>query len=398
MTLSKAFIPYRGYWSSPFARWQGTLSRAHALELAARTAGRFFSERGIDRSLLDGIVLGQTVPQHRSFYGAPWLAALLELQDLTGPTVSQACATSVRALMTAALEVEHGAREAVLAVCCDRCSNGPHLYYPDPGGVGGRGVAEDWVWDNFNCDPNTGKAMIQTAENVARAEGITKEEQDEVTLLRYQQYQEALADGRAFQKRYMVPAEVPKGRKETVALEADEGVFPTTAEGLAKLRPVLDGGTVTFGTQTYPADGNAGALVCSEDRARALSADPKVTIRVLAFGQARVEKAHMPKAVVPAAEAALQAAGIGVQDLAAVKTHNPFAVNDVFFGRKTGLPLEKMNRYGSPLIYGHPQGPTGLRAIAELLEELVEAGGGHGLFTGCAAGDTAMAAVFRVDC
>ena len=85
-----------------------------------------------------------------------------------------------------------------------------------------------------------------------------------------------------------------------------------------------------------------------------------------------------------------------MQDLKAVKTHNPFAVNDIFFARETGFPLEKMNNYGCSLVWGHPQGPTGLRSIIEMIEELVLAGGGYGLFTGCAAGDSAVAVVLKV--
>ncbi|MCK9381422.1 MAG: hypothetical protein M0P95_17990, partial [Sulfuritalea sp.] len=80
----------------------------------------------------------------------------------------------------------------------------------------------------------------------------------------------------------------------------------------------------------------------------------------------------------------------------AVKTHNPFAVNDIAFARATGFPLEKMNNYGCSLIWGHPQGPTGLRSVIELIEELVLRGGGVALFGGCAAGDSGMAVVLRV--
>ncbi|MEL0113055.1 MAG: hypothetical protein VW835_15095, partial [Rickettsiales bacterium] len=75
---------------------------------------------------------------------------------------------------------------------------------------------------------------------------------------------------------------------------------------------------------------------------------------------------------------------------------NPFAVNDIVFCRETGYDVEKMNNYGCSLIWGHPQGPTGLRAVCELIEELVIKGGGYGLFTGCAAGDSAMAVVVEV--
>jgi acetyl-CoA acetyltransferase len=104
----------------------------------------------------------------------------------------------------------------------------------------------------------------------------------------------------------------------------------------------------------------------------------------------------MPEATIPAARAALERAQIAVKDLGALKTHNPFAVNDIVLSRALGFPLERMNHYGCSLIWGHPNGPTALRSIIELIEELVIKGGGYGLFTGCAAGDSAMAVVIKV--
>jgi acetyl-CoA acetyltransferase len=104
----------------------------------------------------------------------------------------------------------------------------------------------------------------------------------------------------------------------------------------------------------------------------------------------------MPQAPVPAARRALDQAERRVDDMAAIKSHNPFAVNDIVFARETGADLMRMNNHGCSLIWGHPQGPTGLRAIIELVEELVDRGGGYGLFQGCAAGDTAMAVVLEV--
>jgi acetyl-CoA acetyltransferase len=98
--------------------------------------------------------------------------------------------------------------------------------------------------------------MIQTAENVAKKIGTTKEECDAVTLKRYQQYMDSMANDRAFQKRYMFPVEIKVGKKETKLVEVDEGITPTTAEGLAKLAPVEPGGVLSFGAQTHPADGN----------------------------------------------------------------------------------------------------------------------------------------------
>jgi acetyl-CoA C-acetyltransferase len=148
----------------------------------------------------------------------------------------------------------------------------------------------------------------------------------------------ALTDGRAFQRRYMVPISIP--------------------------------GTV--------------------QQARRLGDG---VVRTLGVGFAR---AHA-QAPVPAASHPLESAGLGFGDLHAVTTHNPFAVNDLYFSRETGIRLEDMNQRGCSLVFGHPQGPTGLRSIAELVETLRERGGGRGLFTGCAAGDTGAALVVEVD-
>lgn len=397
MTFQKTFIPYGAYWSTPFCRWQESLAEFHSVQLAATCASAFLERAEIAPESFDGIAMGITVQQRHVFYGAPWLSAMIGNPAITGPTIGQACATSGRVTVAAAMELELGLRECVLTVCCDRTSNGPHIYYPNPKGPGGTGESENPVMDNFGHDPYAKLAMIATAEKVAGREGITREEQDAATLLRHGQYQDALADDSAFHRRFFQPVELRRGKKVLGTVEADEGIFPTTAEGLAGLRPVLDGGTVTFGSQTHPADGNAGIVLCTKERAAALARDDSVTVQLLSFGEARVEKGLMPMATVPAARQALERAGLRVEDCDAVKTHNPFAACDVYFSREMGLPLEGFNRYGSTLIWGHPQAPMGHRALIEVIEELALRGGGFGLFTGCAAGDTAMALVVRVD-
>ena len=399
MRFEKVYVPYGGYWSTPFAKWQGSLAHLHAVKYAAEVAKGALEQRKLAGSEIDTVVLGSTVPQKHVLYGGPWLAAMLGAEAATGPMVAQACATGARVLLTAAQEIELDGERTVLTVTADRCSNGPHVYYPNPAGPGGTGDKEDWVLDNFAFDPWARNSMLQTAENVAAEAKISRQEQDEVALLRFRQYQDALADDRAFQKRYMVlPLPVPdaSGRKVMATLETDEGIFPTTEDGLAKLKPVLPEGSVTFGSQTHPADGNCGMLVASRERAAALSRDPRVTVRVLAYGEARVKKGFMAMATVPAARAALAAAGLTVGQLAAIKTHNPFAVNDVYFAREMGVKAEDFNRFGSSLVFGHPQGPTGTRLVMELIEELALRGGGHGLFVGCAAGDSAAAIVLQV--
>ena len=104
----------------------------------------------------------------------------------------------------------------------------------------------------------------------------------------------------------------------------------------------------------------------------------------------------MPAVPVPAARMALDRAGIAIDSVKATKTHNPFAINDINFAKQVGIDVMSINNYGSSLIFGHPQGPTAGRLIAELIEELTLLGGGYGLWTGCSAGDMAAAMVFKV--
>ena len=397
--MLKAEIPYGAYWSTPFARWQGSLAHLHSIEFAAHVVRLELAKRKIDPQQFDYGVLGFSVPQKHSFYGLPWLMGKAGAMHVGGPTLMQACATGVRTLLAAAQEIELGMASMALAVNCDRTSNGPHLYYPNPKAPGGTGDSEDWVMENFGYDPLGGHSMLKTAENVAAKHKIGTAQQHEVVLRREEQYRQALADDAAFLKRFItLPFEVPAANyKKTVAtLNADEGYGQSTAEGLAKLKPVADGGTVTFGGQTHPADGNAAIIVTTREKARELSTNPKIAVRLHGFGLSRVTLAHMPESMVPAAQSALKQAGKTVKDMKAIKTHNPFAVNDIFFAQQTGADLMSMNNYGCSLVWGHPQAPMGTRSIIELIEELALRGGGFGLFTGCAAGDSAMAVVLEV--
>jgi acetyl-CoA C-acetyltransferase len=347
-------------WSSPFVRWQGPLADVSSLDLAHEVTAKALD--GFDTDRIDELVLGFTVPQYQSFYGAPTLAARLGL-SVGGPMIMQACATSV-ACVHAAAAASSGTR---LVVTTDRTSNGPHLVYPAVKAPGGTPRSENWVMDNFGCDPNTGEGMLATAERVAAQSGFTKADVDAVTARRWEQYEPVP----------LIPVR---------DVDADWGIRPAPLETLEGLKPVAPGGVVSYGSQTHPADGTAGMIVTS---------DP-TDVRILSSGFARVARGEMPKAPVPAADAALNDAGLRIADIDGIKTHNPFAVNDLYFARKTGADLDAMNPYGCSLIYGHPQGPTGARGLVELIHALRERGGGHGLFTGCAAGDTRAALVIMV--
>ncbi len=396
---TKAYIPYGGYYSTPFARWQGSMQNDNAVELAPATARRWFLEkRNIDPTIIDYMYFGSTVAQNHWFVSHNYAAAILTDDKKFVPAlfVNQACATSTTCLNLLAKDMELGVYEIGYALMTDRCSNGPHTIWPDPLGPGGQPDREDWNMDNFSGTPRHRAYMAETAENVAKDFGITKEECDAVVLRRYEQFQEGRADDRAFQKRYMFAPEVTVTKKKKKLFEEDEGWTPTTAEGLAKLKPQYPGGVLSFGAQTFPADGNCGIIVTTRDKAKELSTDPKTEIQIVSYGFARVKPKYMPAAPIPASEMALANAGITLSDVKAVKTHNPFAINDLAFAKKFNCDVMKMNNNGSSLIYGHPQGPTIGRAVCELIEELVLLGGGYGLVTGCSAGDTAAALILKV--
>jgi acetyl-CoA acetyltransferase len=383
MRFENAHIPLDGAWCSPFVRWQGPAAELSSLDVAAQVTGRALRERG-DAWDVDELVLGLTVPQRQSFYGAPTLAARLGLGEVTGPLIMQACATSVACVHAAAA----GGDGVRLVVVADRTSNGPHVVYPSAGAPGGTPESENWVLDSFGCDPNTGEGMLATAERVAAQGGFSKAEVDAVTARRWTQYEDALADDRAFQTRWMIPITAGSKRRP-LEIDADWGIRPAPLETLESLSAVQEGGVVSYGSQTHPADGCAGLIVTSRPDGP--------SARVLASGFARVAPGEMPKAPVPAAAAASSSAALQLADIDVIKTHNPFAVNDLWFARETGADVEAMNPFGSSLIYGHPQAPTGARGLIELMWALHDRGGGRGLFTGCAAGDTGAALVIEVD-
>lgn len=394
MQFDNAYIPLPLLWSSPFIRWQGAAADVSALDIAVQVTRDALATGGYDPAETGQLLFGTTIPQPQSFYAPPWLAARLGMTGIGGPAIAQACATAVACLATAAAASQLSNGETQLVITADRTSNGPTLVYPRSASMGGAPLTTHWVLDSFAADPWTSESMLYTAECTAADGGITREQCEELTLLRFAQYQNALKDDRALQKRYMRPIAIASRKARTV-LAADEGISDYSAAGLAELRPSKPGGAITPGTQTHPADGTAGAIVTAKDTAMRL-ANGQPVVRLMSAAFARAEKGRMPKAPTLAAHKALAVAGKQVSDLKVITTHNPFAVNDLWLHRETGFPLERMNPLGCSLIYGHPQAPTGMRAIAELAHALVLEGGGVGLFTGCAAGDMGAAVVVEV--
>ncbi len=299
MSFDGVEIPYGAYWSSPFAKWHGALQHLHSMKFAAYVARAELKKRNIATEAFDLGVLGMSLPRFQSFYGALWPLYEIGLKHVAGPTMTQVCSTGVCVVLAGASEIQIGLASVALVLATDRTSNGAHVYYPAPKAPGGTGQSENPMLDNFSNDAIGVRSMLETAENVAQKYQISTEEQHDVVLLRYEQYQDALANDRAFHKKFVtlpLPVPRPNFKGEDCIMESDEGIFPTTRDGLARLPPIVEGGTVTFGGQTHPADGTCAMIITSATKANELSADPNIRIPFAGFGQGRVDMTWMPLA------------------------------------------------------------------------------------------------------
>jgi acetyl-CoA acetyltransferase len=387
----RARIPYGVWGSSYFPAWQTScLAEVNIGQFAGEAMARILGKRRVPASQLDYLVIGSTIPWHWKFWNAPLVATFMG-HRIPGYHVEQACATGLQATMLGGAEVQ-GGYDAVGVLTFDRTSDSPVGVFPQRRDHRRTLPLAD-VWDNFGFDPATGKAMIATAGNAARKHKLERREVDEISHLRYEQYFEAKTSG--FLEKVMVPLDVLDLRgKKLGRVDEDTGVRRMTPMALAAMRE-LDT-CVTPGGQTHASDGMASLVVASQEKARELSRRPEIDIRFIAKVEARAEPSLMPEAPALAVMKLLARTGLAMDDIAVVKNHNPFAVNDAVFSRMLQFDWRKMNRTGCSLVWGHPQGPTLVRTLIEALEEAVDLGGGYVLIFGCAAGDVGIAALFKV--
>ncbi|GAB4149747.1 MAG: thiolase family protein [Planctomycetota bacterium] len=389
--LPRARIPYGTWGSSYFPAWQTSpLAEVNIGQFAGESMNRILGLRGVPKSELEYLVIGSTIPWHWKFWTAPLVSACMG-RRLPGYHVEQACATGLQAVLLAGAEIEAG--KDVVGVCTfDRTSDSPVGVFPERRAHERTHALAD-VWDNFGFDPATGKSMMAAAGMTARKHRIDRREVDDCAFLRYRQYFEAKQSG--FLDRVLVPLDVlnvqgkPMGR-----IDSDVGVKQFTLPALRAMNE-LDS-CVTGGTQTHAADGMATMLVTSKEKAKELSRRPEIEISFVAKAEVRAQPSLMPEAPTLAVQRLLESTGLKLDDIAVLKNHNPFAVNDVVFTKLTGVHWERMNKTGCPLVFGHPQGPTLTRVLMEGLEEAVDLGGGYVLVFGCAAGDVGIAALFQV--
>jgi acetyl-CoA acetyltransferase len=389
---SGARIPYGTWGSSYFPAWQTSpLAEVNIGQFSGEAMSHILGLRGVAQRRIEYLVIGSTIPWHWKFWTAPLVASCMGLR-IPGFHVEQACATGLQAVVVAAAEVSGGANDVVGVLTFDRTSDSPVGVFPERRSYERTQALGD-VWDNFGFDPATGNAMIATASLAARKYRIDRREVDEITLCRYEQYFEAKESG--FLGRVLVPLEVLNLQGRSMGtVDDDLGVRRVSAGNLRAMRE-LDT-CITAGSQTHASDGMACLLVTSPEAARELSPRPEIEIALVAKAEVRTSPSLMPEAPAFAVAKLLERTGLKMDDIAVVKNHNPFAVNDAIFSKVVGYDWRKMNTTGCSLVWGHPQGPTLTRSLIEGLEEAVSLGGGYLLLFGCAAGDVGIAAVFEV--
>ena len=239
--------------------------------------------------------------------------------------------------------------------------------------------------------------MIETAENLARDYGITRDEADAYAVRSHQRTAAAWAAGRFNDE--IVPVQVPQRKGDPVVFSKDEGFrADITAESLGKLRVLFPNGTVTAGNASQQNDASAACLIVAEDKLAELGLTPMATL--VGWAAAGCEPSHMGIGPVPAVKKLLARLNLKIDDMDLVELNEAFAcqVLSVLKGwewQDQDAIAHKLNVNGSGISLGHPIGATGVRILATLLHELQRRKGRYGLETMCIGGGQGIAAVFE---
>ncbi|MDP5317194.1 acetyl-CoA C-acetyltransferase [Streptomyces poriferorum] len=390
---------------TPIGRFGGAFAGQTPAALAARVIAEVVARTGIDPDRVDEVILGHAYPSS----DAPAIGRVAALdaglpQSVTGLQTDRRCGSGLQAVLDAAMQIRAGFSDVVIAGGVDVMSAAPYYTHDGRWGIKGPGLqlhdslARGRVTAGGVSHPVPG-GMIETAENLRRAYGISRADQDALALRSQQRAGRAMAEGRY--EAETVPVSVKTRKGETV-VTADEHPRPdTTAEQLAGLRPILGKSdpeaTVTAGNASGQNDAAAACLVTSAATAERLGLTPLV--RLVSFARAGVPAATMGIGPVPATRTALARAGLTLADLDLIELNEAFAAQVLACTRELGLGEkdheERINVNGSGVSLGHPVGATGARILATLTRELHRREARYGLETMCIGGGQGLAAVFE---
>ena len=391
---------------TPVGRYGGALRDVTAEELAALVVGAIVERYNLPKDAIDDVVFGQCYPNGEN----PAIGRIAALRAglpvaVPGLQLDRRCGSGLQAICLAAMEVQTGVADLVLAGGVESMSQAEFYTLRMRWGPN-RGHVQlldrlDRARVTAGCEsryPVPG-GMLETAENVRRKYGIPREEQDAYALRSHQRAVAAWEAGK-FQD-HVVPVTVPQRRGDPIVVARDEHPRPDTSlEALARLRPIrLDvdpEATVTAGNASGENDAAAVCIVASPQAAARYGLQPLAVLR--GWAVAGVHPAYMGMGPVPATQKVLDRLGLTLADMDLIELNEAFAVQVLAVTREWGFTeadFERLNVNGGGISIGHPVGATGARILADLLPEMHRRGARYALETMCIGGGQGMAAVFE---
>jgi acetyl-CoA C-acetyltransferase len=381
-------------------RFGGSLLPLQAEDLAAAVIRAVVERSAIDPSRVDDVVFGHSYPSGENPAIGRFAAMRAGLPiEVPGYQLDRRCGSGLQAVINAALMVETGNADVVIAGGAESMSNAE--YYTTAARWGVR-LGEAPLYDRLarsrqrsSPDERFGpiSGMIETAENLAVAFGISRAEQDAFAARSQQRAVAAWEAGRF--AREVVPVEVPQRKGAPLVFDRDEGLRPgTTAADLARLRPIQKDGTVTAGNASQQNDAAAACLVVAEDKLEELSLRPMAFLK--GWAVAGCNPATMGIGPVAAVRKLFARTAVGWQDIGLVELNEAFAAQVLAVLREWGWnEPDKLNVNGSGISLGHPIAATGARILATLLHEMERRDVKLGLETMCIGGGQGLAALFE---
>ena len=374
----------------------GSLSTTPAADLGALVIKNAIERAGVKPEDVDQVYmgcviqagLGQNVARQAS------IKAGLPIET-PAVTMNVVCGSGLNCVNQAAQMIMAGDADVVVAGGMENMSMAPYAIpqgrygYRMNNGVLVDTMIKDALWDAFNY-----YHMIKTADNIAEQWHLTREELDEFALASQQKACKAIESG-AF-KDEIIPVEVKK-KKETIIFDTDEGPRPnSTMEGLAKLRPINEGGFVTAGNASGINDGAAAIVVMSEEKAKELGVKPMATF--VGGALAGVDPSIMGIGPVAATKKVMAKTGYKIEDFDIIEANEAFAAQSVAVGKDLGIDVEKqLNPNGGAIALGHPVGASGARILVTLLHEMQKKGAKKGLATLCIGGGMGCATIVEME-
>ena len=376
---------------TPIGRYGGSLAQIRADDLGALPIRALLARNpGLDPQAIEEVFYGcanQAGEDNRNVARMSLLLAGLPV-SVPGVTLNRLCASGLEAVGQAARAIRGGEMALAIAGGVESMSRAPFVIGKAESAFGRNQQLEDttmgWRFVNPQLDARYGtESMPQTGENVAREHGISREDQDAFALRSQQRTAAAQAAG--FFAGEIVPVTVPGARRgETVEFENDEHPrASTSAEALAKLRPLFADGTVTAGNASGINDGAAALLIAGEDAVKRFGLTPRA--RILGMAAAGVEPRVMGIGPLPATQKLMARLGLKIGDFDAIELNEAFASQSLAVLRGLGLPDDapQVNANGGAIALGHPLGMSGARLALTLTRQLEASGGRLGLATLC---------------